>query len=111
MSHVSGVTVLCCCSEDDQLPAFASWLDAHAIKARLNEVTDAGGGNKHPQQAIYQAGFNYFPEDEFAAFVGALPWRRPGNVVLVIQPEHNTTRVWRFTDGVWAELSGGGQYQ
>jgi len=104
MSVVSGVTLLCSCVEDDQMPALNAWLDSQQIIARFREVSESGGGNKAPQQDIYQAGYNYFREDEFAAFVGALPWQSPENVVLVIQPEDGKTRVWRFREGEWTPV-------
>lgn len=41
------------------------------------------------------AGYNWFDEDEFAAFVLSVDWNWPENVVLTIQPEEGETRVWR----------------
>lgn len=103
MSHVSGV-VLCtsCCEEDDDEGNSALWNQVNAWLADndfapLVRVEDNAGGTKHPQMLIGCAGYKDFAayEDEFAAFVMALDWSCPSNVVLTIQPEETSTRIWR----------------
>lgn len=109
MSFVSGVILIHFCGEqgetDDSLPycieAVNRWLKDVDDRnfSPLADVTDHASGSKHPQCQIYCAGYNYFPEDEFAKFVVGLPWEYPENVVLVIQPEEGETRVWRGSLG------------
>jgi hypothetical protein len=110
MSVVTGV-VLCMsvCEEDgsqgeDGPPALLeqinAWLAGRSAHFRLPDITESAGGGKHPQMYIAAAGFNYFPEDDFAAFVMALPWLNPENAVLVMEPEEGETRVFRPTDTI-----------
>ena len=102
MSVVSGV-VLCtsCCeeevSEDGPAVLFVQineWLSSRGL-FHLVLVEDSFGGTKHPQMFVAGGGFNCFPEDDFAAYVIALPWENPERVVLIIQPEEGETRVFR----------------
>lgn len=103
MSIVSGITIICSLGEDDSAdPNFPTlfqrandWIKAHGVRDALRPVQEFFGGGKHPQCFVAGAGLNYFSENEFADFVMALPWRDPENVVLVIQPEHGATRVFR----------------
>lgn len=106
MGHVSGVTLFCSVSEsegDDDaqdagepvLTALNEYLARNGDAGQFTQLAESYGGPKHPQQLVFAAGLNYFDEDAFAAFVLAYPWERPGRVVLVIQPEHGPTRVWR----------------
>ena len=53
------------------------------------------GGSKHPQVDVFGGGFNYFPNDEFAAFVLSLPWQCQENVALLVNPENGPTKVFR----------------
>ena len=101
MSIVSGVVLCTSCVEfqsgDEDSPVVLfeeinKWLGS---RGRLTRVEDSFGGSKHPQMYVAGGGFNYFPEDEFAAFVMALPWEEPENVVLIIEPENGATRVFR----------------
>lgn len=101
MSVVSGVVLCTSCSDSDDLRArVQARLSDTNWGGRLKRVDDVAGGPKDPQMWIGIGGFNYLDEEEFATFVLALPWRDPGNVVLVIQPEDGATRVWRVGDGV-----------
>jgi hypothetical protein len=105
MSVVSGITLLTGVSEDyieqedgsDRWPLIERiniWLDERNFSA-LTSVEDHYGGSKHPQLTVHGAGFNYFPEDDFAAFVLSLPWKQPENMLLIIQPEEGPTKVYR----------------
>ena len=103
MSWVSGVVLVCDDLVDgngysEPLPVLNRWLDENYGKgmpcAHLADVAGHVGGNKHPQCLVLAGGFNYFPEDEFAAFVLSLPWERPECVTLVVRPEDGPNRVW-----------------
>ena len=98
MSKVSGVTLLVSCSDEDTGNELALSLGLRG------GVEEHYGGTKHPQQMIYGAGINYADEDEIAARVGATTWEYKSNVVLVIDPEQGSTRVWRFVNGEWGEV-------
>ena len=103
MSSVSGVTLVFGVDGLDKSPIgeeaepvverLNAWLKEHETHPSIREVTNEYG--KHPQCHVLGAGLNYLDEDAFAAYVMSLPWRSPENVVLVIQPEHGGTRVWR----------------
>ena len=101
MSSVSAITLhTSCieeCTEDGKIliiDRINEWL-RNANFAPLLSVEDAYGGSKHPQVLIYGAGFNYFPETEFATFILSLPWECPENVVLLINPEEGSTKIFR----------------
>lgn len=102
MSHVSGLTLVHSCAEDQQgddgpydlVLLLNAWLTEKGFQP-LEDLSGQAVGSKHPQTAVYIAGYNYFPEDEFAEKVLSLEWRSPENVVLVIQPDDGATRVWR----------------
>lgn len=102
MSSVSGVLLQVDCIDDreDNVETWRrvdDWLLRHDSGpfGPLLDVTDGLIGQKHPQTYVCGSGYNYFPEEDFAAFVVALPWARPGNVVLVINPEDGPTKVFR----------------
>ncbi len=108
MSVVSGI-VLCAsvCEENGTAGEFGmpllfqqidSWLQTRMSHWRLTMIEGHFRGGKHPQMYVAGAGLNYFPEDEFADFVLSLPWERPENLVLLIQPEDGATRVFRMPD-------------
>lgn len=102
MSVVSGVVLCTSCGEDEAgedgevvlFEKINKWL-AEKGPFKLCRVESNFGGGKHPQMFVAGGGFNYFPEDEFAAFVLGLPWHNPESVVLVMQPEEGETRVFR----------------
>lgn len=109
MSVVSGITLQISCAEDyveqnegpDDVPLvnqINEWLSARQDFWHLTSVEEHFCCGKHPQVLVYGGGFNYFPEEEFAAFVMSLPWRYPENVVLLVNPEDGPTRVIRPTD-------------
>ena len=100
MSRVSGV-VICTSNFDEEVreesatwTAISAWLGERSF-GDLLAVQDGFGGTKHSAMIVVGAGFNYFPEDEFAEFVLGRPWKDPENVVLIIQPEQGKTRVFR----------------
>lgn len=101
MSYVSGVLLMVSVCEDgpeDGIPVLVNGLNQWLVTsghAALADLTEHARVRKHPQCFMFGAGFNYFPEDDFAAFVLAQPWELPENVVLLIQPEEGPTRVWR----------------
>ena len=102
MSVVSGVVLCTSCVEDEAeedgpailLEQINKWL-ADRGHFKLNRVENSFGGGKHPQMHVAGGSFNYFPEDEFAAFVLGLAWRSPENVILIINPEEGATRIFR----------------
>lgn len=102
MSVVSGVVLCTSCTEDEVhedgpatlIEKINAWLSERHF-GKIMQVESGFGGSKHPQMFVAGAGFNYFPEDEFAAFVLSLPWSSHGNVVLVIEPDQGDTRVFR----------------
>lgn len=94
MSVVSGI-VLTVGVMDAPLPdAIFQWFAERRLSP-LADLTSHTSGNKHPQISIFGAGFNYFPEDEFAIFILDQPWVDPESVVLLIHPEEGRTRIWR----------------
>ena len=70
------------------------WLTERQFQP-LRDTAHHATGSKHPQALIYTAGYNHFPEDDFAAYVVALDWEKPEAVVLILQPEEGRTRVFR----------------
>jgi hypothetical protein len=72
------------------------WLEQHDVAAML-DVSHSFGGYQSPDMIVMGGGFGYFPDEEFADFVLALPWENPGRVVLIIQPDQGETRVFRPT--------------
>lgn len=102
MSRVTGVVLVCDLKEAAMAQVSEFIAQTLGITATLQNTVEASGGNKHPQLECYIAGFNYFQDDQLAAYVGTLDWRNPGNVVLVMQPEEGRTVVWRFSsNGHW----------
>ncbi len=108
MSVVSGVVLICTVGEDGmdadpdeggdpwKLREINNWLAENKVAGTgLEDQSEATAGGKHPQFYLFGAGFNYFPENEFADFVMGLQWDFPENVVLIIEPEDGATRVWR----------------
>ena len=101
--HVSYVTGVVLCSgggegdDDDNGPCWAQvqdWLISHGFAA-LTYVDQSFSGTKAPQMIVAGGGFNYFPCDEFRAFVESVAWRDPRRVVLVMQTEDDRTVVVR----------------
>lgn len=58
----------------------------------LERVEQHAGGTKHPQTYIAIGGYNYFREDEFAAYVMSLPW--PSGMHLMMRSENGLVRSW-----------------
>lgn len=104
MSYVSGVVLQVDLADDREAdsgnsPIWKSideWLNGHESGPfrPLRDVTDGLVLHKHPQTYVCGGGYNYFPDEEFAAFVMALPWENPDNVVLLINPEEGPTMVF-----------------
>lgn len=96
MSVVTGVVLSTSCTEEDgpNLPAINAWLDQRGFRP-LVQVEDGFGGTKHPQLMVAGAGFNYFDDAEFAAFVMDLEWDMPEQVVLVLTREQDAAQVFR----------------
>ena len=95
MSVVSGVTIQANISNEDFIENINKWLKARYF-SQLCSVEHYYGGDKHPQVKIWGGGFNYFPEDDFASYIISLPWKFRENVVLLINPEEGSTRVWQM---------------
>jgi len=107
MSLVSGVTLQFSCAEDyveydgapdsyEILNSINVWLISRGFEA-LARVEDWFSGSKHPQVIVAGGGFNYFPEEEFAAYIFGLNWLLPPNVVLRINTESGPTKIFRFS--------------
>lgn len=100
MSVVTGVMVFCSVVEDDDgakpdlFGEMDDWLWKHGF-GKLQCVENETGGSKHPQFYAAGAGYNFFPQEEFATFFARLPWEEPDNAVLVMQPETGATWVVR----------------
>lgn len=106
MSVVSGVTLHFSVAEDSTEQPDGSDIFANITKINdwlaerrfgpLASVEDHYGGSKHPQVALFGAGYNHFmPRDEFIGFVLTLDWWNPENVVLLINPEEGATMIFR----------------
>ena len=103
MSVVSSVILqmsVCECAFEGELEIrpglveLTAWLEIRGFQP-LAELQERMSGSKHPQTYVFGAGYNHFPEDEFAGFIMGMKWGYPENVVLVIQPEDGRTRIWR----------------
>lgn len=96
MSVVSGIVL--CASVDDEdnfsWTQIRNWLGERHY-GDVMPVADRLGGEKHPQMVVAGAGYDDFPNDEFAVFVLSLPWVAPENLVLIIQPEDGPTKIYR----------------
>jgi hypothetical protein len=109
MSFVTGVILCVSVCEDEGsggedgppllFERISDWLASRAEHWMLARLEDSFTGGKHPQMYVSGGGFNYFPEDDFAEPVMALPWKLPENVVLVMQPEDGPTKVYRPAKG------------
>jgi hypothetical protein len=106
MSSVTAVTLQVDSCEDFYAPEngdriipivaqINQWLASNGYHRGLVRVEQHYGGTKHPQVLVYGAGLNHLCEDALAAFVLGLPWSRPENVVLLLNPEEGATRVFR----------------
>lgn len=105
MSRVSGVTLCTSCLEEDDDDGNSvtwsqvnAWLKEHDLES-LARVETQHAGKKAMQQCIGIGGYNWFHEDDFAAFVMSINWNSPEGVALVIQPEEGHTRVWMPREG------------
>lgn len=96
MSVVTGIMLIIGPGDFDEQPIseVQAWLSERGWPA-LVDVSDASGGNKHPQFECWSAGINFFDENEFTSFVMARDWLAPENMVLIIQPEEGAVRVFR----------------
>lgn len=99
MSVVTGIMLVTSCVDDEDgvsVPQIQMWLTDRGW-GHLVETSDHSGGNKHPQQHTWGAGFNHFGAEweEFAEFVITRDWKCPENVVLIMQPEAGGSSVWR----------------
>lgn len=102
---MSGVVLCTSCVDEELWPRVDAWLVEHEF-APLARVDEQASGTKHPQMTIGVAGYNYFPELDFEQFVRSLPWRQPGNVVLVQQHDHREmTGVWRADGDRYAQFA------
>jgi len=74
------------------------------------DADDAWGGGKAPQVTVYAGAFNFFPTDEFLAYLAALPWEYPESVQLFVNEEHDTRfAIYLLTaDRSWRQLCDGG---
>ena len=76
-----------------------SWIAANSNTTTINgplwEISDHAGGSKRPQAFIFIGGLNHLREEEFVDFLRTIDWDEPEDVVLVMMPEQEATRVWR----------------
>jgi hypothetical protein len=96
MSFVTGIMLIIGPGDFDEqsIAEVQAWLSERKWP-QLVDVSDASGGNKHPQFECWSAGINYFDETGFTAFVMSRDWLAPENMVLIIQPEEGSARVYR----------------
>ncbi len=95
MSRVTGV-MLICGSYEPAVNEVCKWLEARHRQS-LTDVADHAGGPKHPQFRAWCGGINHLESDEdgFAEFVLSRTWEGPETVILILQPEEGSTRVYR----------------
>lgn len=99
MSSVTGLVLMCSLIDGDgegrqNIVGLDDWLAQRGFRP-LVDVSISSGGTKHPQCVTFHCGYNSFPEDEFAQHVLSAKWADPENVVLIMQPEDGSTRVFR----------------
>lgn len=103
MSVVTGLVLMCSLGWEElqasehppgAIELINRWLQTRNLPP-LIDIADNAVGNKHPQAMIFTAGFNNFPEDEFAAFFQSLDWGSSDRAILLLQPEQGSTRVFR----------------
>lgn len=105
MSHVDNVLLSFSIIEDST--DHAEGPDTWPIMEAVNEwlATNAGGqqfgpdlggflegvygGSKFLETPLFLAAFNYLPEDEFLAFLRALPWKEPSEVQFIVKRQHD----------------------
>lgn len=118
MSYVTGVVMQCSVVEESAerdgpmdedewdyplLDAIDRWIEDRGFRA-LHRVGRAASRGKHPQIEILCGGYNYFPADEFRAFVLSLPWRSPHQMVLLLTTEDEPTRLSTARDDTDTDL-------
>ena len=79
---------------------------------RLLDNTDADaawGGGKAPQVRVDAGAFNFFPTDEFMAYLGTLPWEYPESVQLFVNEERDARFAVHLlaADRTWRQLCDG----
>lgn len=95
MSVVTAVTLIYRPNFSDPAKEINDWLKLHDFMP-LESISRFYGGNKHPQCRVLGAGYNYFTvEEEFIEFIQNISWDSPENMVLIIQPEEGSTKVYR----------------
>ena len=95
MSTVTGVMLCTGCGEEDNIQKVNSWLVENGYSA-LHSVDELCCNGKHPQMLMNGGGNNYFLDEPFVEFVMSVEWRRPEDVVLVLNPEHTPVEVHRI---------------
>lgn len=94
MSVVTSVTLHLSHEYDsDCMDEIQEWLRSRHL-GPLKNVEDYYGDTKHPQIALYGAGYNYFCPDSFINFVVTRRWSHPENMVLIINPEEGPCAVY-----------------
>lgn len=103
MSSVSSVILQVSCAEDGfdceeekhkNIDKINKWLKKNN-KFPLVDLTSYMQRGKHPQTFVFGAGYNFFPEEDFASFIINRKYNYPENVVLLINPEDGKTKVYR----------------
>ena len=105
MSKTTGVMLLCSLVEESAIPEIQQWLiDNH--NQQLNEISDRAGGAKTPGFEAWCGGIKYLPHDEdtFPKLVLSRTWNMPEVVVLILQPEEGSARVFRPNRSLLAPL-------
>lgn len=102
MSYVTSIILSTATGEgptdDDEIGdnwrAVQLWLVAKGFDP-LVRVDGQFAGTKAAQMIAMGGAYHNFPDQEFAAFAMAMPWKHSGNVVLVMKPEEGDTLVLR----------------
>jgi hypothetical protein len=94
MSSITSVMLCCNCHEDEALPILQDWFpredDAKERFAPLHHVSrDLWSGNKVTSQAVLVGCYNYFSTDLFLEHVAKVPWKTPGQLVIIVEDEHH----------------------
>jgi hypothetical protein len=97
MSVVTGIMLILGAGDwgAEPLREVQEWIAENYHDQQLKDVSDHAGGGKHPQFEAWAAGINYFDEDAFIEYAMSREWLHPEAMVLIVQPEDGTSRVFR----------------
>jgi hypothetical protein len=103
VSYVTGVFFSCSLvdldDDEDNNSALAgkinNWLRERKF-GPLKRVDHESGGSKHPQRGMFVGGYNYFPDEEFAAFLTAMEWECPEDFMLYLAQENGGHKLFQL---------------